>query len=46
MKIAVTFYVQNGYLLFNSLHNFSVTVRVQRKEFELSLASCVQEIKH
>lgn len=46
MKVTVSVYGQNGYLLLNSLHNFSDTVRIQRKEFELSLVSYIQETEH
>lgn len=43
MKVTVNVYVQNGYLLLNFLHNFLDTVRIQRKQFELSLVSYIQE---
>lgn len=46
MKVTINVYFQNEYLLLNSLHNFSDTVRTQRKEFELSLVSYIQETEH
>lgn len=38
MKVTINVYVQNGYLLLNSLHNSDSSVRIQRKEFEVSLS--------
>lgn len=46
MKVTVNINVQNGYLLLYCLHNFLDTVRIQRKEFDLSLVSDMQQIEH
>lgn len=46
MKVTVNVYVQNGYFLLYSLHNFLDAVRIQRKEFDLSLVSYIQQIEH